>query len=562
MNTRKHTSIILLLLIVSFLFPTVSSCKKKTPVETSAISEVSEPTTKETILQTPTPSPTPVPEYDIGVVIPSDNNIAYVYEEKDTSGKPIGATVDGVDFLILEKGDDWCKILYGPDEVGYIKTAKLSISVAPEPPPLYEAHFFMEAKEEPGHIPVAFNNKLIVVPSTYTVIEKLPESDSPDAPLIDVEVTKTRIDVFTTAGELLAEDTTLILKNAKIYAAPIPTLEPSPTPPPDTTIADPALPSDGFTDPSNTDPSDTPVETVAPTPPPTPIPVETVAPTPTPAPIPIEIVVSNGTITSVTGVTLDVGIPFDIAQDKGQVVTETGEVIAYQGIFFAESEVVVTDGRMPVIDGELYIESGYYFKPAVLIDELVDVRRHSDSIYIDMMMTKEDSIAGGNVYGQQICLLQQGTLNKLLEADKMFQEDGYSIIIYDAYRPYSVTCTMYDIHKNGTYVAGKRFGSVHNKGAAIDMSLVDNTTGEPIEMPSPIHTLNETSNRTYPKMTDTAKENMIYMADIMKKAGFTTIQSEWWHFSDSESSRFLRTDYDLKAQTKIITSTEYVIHTS
>jgi len=272
--------------------------------------------------------------------------------------------------------------------------------------------------------------------------------------------------------------------------------------------------------------------------------------------------VSNGTITSVTGVTLDVGIPFDIAQDKGQVVTETGEVIAYQGIFFAESEVVVTDGRMPVIDGELYIESGYYFKPAVLIDELVDVRRHSDSIYIDMMMTKEDSIAGGNVYGQQICLLQQGTLNKLLEADKMFQEDGYSIIIYDAYRPYSVTCTMYDIHKNGTYVAGKRFGSVHNKGAAIDMSLVDNTTGEPIEMPSPIHTLNETSNRTYPKMTDTAKENMIYMADIMKKAGFTTIQSEWWHFSDSESSRFLRTDYDLKAQTKIITSTEYVIHTS
>lgn len=188
------------------------------------------------------------------------------------------------------------------------------------------------------------------------------------------------------------------------------------------------------------------------------------------------------------------------------------------------------------------------------------MRRYSDTIYIDMMMTKEDSIAGGNVYGQQICLLQKSTLDKLLEAEKMFQEDGYSIIVYDAYRPYSVTCIMYDIHKDGTYVAGKRFGSIHNKGAAIDMSLIDNITGEPVEMPSPIHTLNSTSNRTNPDMTDAAKENMNYMADIMRKAGFTTIQSEWWHFSDSESSRYMRTDYDLTAQIKIITSTEYVIH--
>lgn len=550
MNANKRATIISLLLIFSFLIPAISSCKKKTPVAKPSQTEVTATGVKDTLPQTPTPSPTPVPEYDVGVVIPSDNNLIYVYKEKDTSGKPIGATVDGIDFLVLEKGDDWCKILYGLDEIGYIKTDKLSLSIALEPPPLYEAHFFIEAKEEPGHIPVAFNNKLKVVPSTYTVIEKLPASDSPDAPLIDVEVTKTRIDVYTTSGELLAEDTTLILKNAKIYSTPIPTPEASPTPQAEPTIADPTSPppSDGVTDPSIADPSATPVETAV--------------PTPTPIPVPVEILVSNGTITSVTGVTLDAGIPFEIGQDKGQVLTETGEVIAYQGMFFTESEIIVTDGRMPVSEGELYIESGYYFKPAILIDELVDVRRHSDSILIDMMMTKEDSIAGGNVYGQQICLLQQGTLNKLLEADKMFQEDGYSIIIYDAYRPYSVTCIMYDIHKNGTYVAGKRFGSVHNKGAAIDMSLVDNSTGEPIEMPSPIHTLNETSNRTYPDMTDIAKENMVYMADIMKKAGFTTIQSEWWHFSDSESTRYMRTDYDLKAQTKIITSTEYVVQPS
>lgn len=559
MRKNKKLSIIVLLLIISLL-PQMSACKEKTQ-NTSASSDILSSTSQETTqIQTPTPSPTPVPEYDVGVVTPSDDNIAYVYGEQDTSEKPIGAAVEGIDFLILKKGDDWCEILYGPDEVGYIETSYLSVSVTLEPPPLYEAHFFMEAREEPGHIHVAFNNKLKIVPSTYTVIEKVPENDAPGAPLIDVEVTKNRIDVYTTGGELLAADTTLIFKNAKIYTTPIPTPTSVPVPPSDDINPAPTDPTvaEGSSEPTPPSPSDILADpsTVDPTTPP----VETLAPTPTPAPIPVEIIVTNGILTSITGVTLDTGIPFEVGKDKGHVLTDAGEVIAYQGMFFPEAEVIVTDCRMPVSDGELYVESGYYFKPAILLDELVDVRRYSDTIYIDMMMTKEDSIAGGNVYGQQICLLQKSTLDKLLEAEKMFQEDGYSIIVYDAYRPYSVTCIMYDIHKDGTYVAGKRFGSIHNKGAAIDMSLIDNITGEPVEMPSPIHTLNSTSNRTNPDMTDAAKENMNYMADIMRKAGFTTIQSEWWHFSDSESSRYMRTDYDLTAQIKIITSTEYVIH--
>ena len=83
------------------------------------------------------------------------------------------------------------------------------------------------------------------------------------------------------------------------------------------------------------------------------------------------------------------------------------------------------------------------------------------------------------------------------------------------------------------------------------MSLLD-ANGVPLEMPSAIHTLNDTSRRDNPDMSDTAKANMIYMAGVMKRCGFTTIDSEWWHFSDSDCMDYLRTDHDLNAVLRVI----------
>jgi len=83
------------------------------------------------------------------------------------------------------------------------------------------------------------------------------------------------------------------------------------------------------------------------------------------------------------------------------------------------------------------------------------------------------------------------------------------------------------------------------------MSLLD-ADGRPVEMPSPIHTLNETSNRGYGGMTEQARDNMNYMADVMKSCGFSTISSEWWHFSDTDHKQYLRTDHDLDALLRVI----------
>ena len=529
MRKNKIKTIIFLCLITVLCASLFFACAKKDDVEPDL------PAT-ETFAPTPTPTatptPTPIPEYRIAITRSVEEDLIYVYDEMDTESRIIGAAVNGVDFHIVAEFDEWTLVLYTEDETGYIHNDNLTFEIRLTPATFYEAYFYMPAVEEMGHVHVRFNNKVVVEPSTYTVIERVPESDDPDARMIDVEVVKTRIDVFTTGGTLLAEDTTLVLQDAVIRADPIP------TPPCDNEVT---APTETVSPPEEDEENEQDLDTI-----PTP------SPSPTPTPIPVEIVISRGQITSCTGVELDEDIEFDIDEDKGHVVTTSGEVIALDGLFFEEADISVTNGHVIVPDGELYFENGYYFVPTMLKDELVDIRRFAPDIHLNILFAQDNNIAHGNVYEQEICLIQRGTLEKLLEAQAIFEEDGYSIIAYDIYRPYSVTCILYDIHRDGTYVAGKRFGSVHNKGAAIDMSLIDNSTGEIVEMPSPMHTLNSSSNRNNPHMTDTARENMNYMADVMRQCGFSTISSEWWHFNDTESDQYMRTDHDLPAQIRII----------
>ena len=87
-------------------------------------------------------------------------------------------------------------------------------------------------------------------------------------------------------------------------------------------------------------------------------------------------------------------------------------------------------------------------------------------------------------------------------------------------------------------------GGIHDRGTAVDISLID-SEGHLLEMPTPMHTFTEASDRRSTTMTATARANMNYMLDIMLKCGFTYIQSEWWHFQDVNTLYYLPTDHPI-----------------
>jgi D-alanyl-D-alanine dipeptidase len=183
-------------------------------------------------------------------------------------------------------------------------------------------------------------------------------------------------------------------------------------------------------------------------------------------------------------------------------------------------------------------------KDVVRTDNLVDVRKVDPSIRIYMIFATDKNFTGTVLYPKDYCLLQKNAAAKLKKAQSMFMKDGYCIKLYDAYRPYSVQKKLWSLVKDSRYIANPKGGSMHNRGAAVDMTLVDKN-GVELEMPTPMHTFNETAHRTYAKMTKTARANMDYMTKIMQKAGFSTIRTEWWHFED-RGGKYMRTDYDFR----------------
>jgi len=199
-------------------------------------------------------------------------------------------------------------------------------------------------------------------------------------------------------------------------------------------------------------------------------------------------------------------------------------------------------GELPVEYGEARNEKNEYV-PAE--SHLVDITRYTDEVIIAMQLATNDTSIGEPFYSRNLCMLQYDTVQKLLRAIELFKKDGYTIKIYDAYRPTSVQQRWFDIIRVHKWVADPSIGmgGRHDRGCAIDMSLVD-ANGNELVFPTPMHTFSDAAARSS-QMSAEARRNVDYMTSIMVSCGFDYINSEWWHFQDTEIERYLPTDHPI-----------------
>lgn len=149
--------------------------------------------------------------------------------------------------------------------------------------------------------------------------------------------------------------------------------------------------------------------------------------------------------------------------------------------------------------------------------------------------------------------LTVATAKKLAKAQEIFLNDGKCIVVYDAYRPYSVTKEFQSAYRayldtKSSSFKKKWFGtlgeswflaqkaSAHNYGIAIDCSLRDLKTGNIMDMPTAMHNLDyRSAEYNWVNVDEPACENARYLARVMKQAGMKTLKSEWWHFQDGKT---------------------------
>jgi D-alanyl-D-alanine dipeptidase len=164
----------------------------------------------------------------------------------------------------------------------------------------------------------------------------------------------------------------------------------------------------------------------------------------------------------------------------------------------------------------------------------VNLKSFSANFDFDLKYATTDNFLKSKVYECAECYLRFKTVKKLIEANSEFQKLGYSIKIFDCYRPLDVQKKMWEIVPNADYVADPKKGSIHNRGGAVDLTLIDKN-GKELEMGTKFDFFGIEASHDYKKFSEEILNNRILLKKIMLENGFKSFDSEWWHYNLKES---------------------------
>lgn len=178
-------------------------------------------------------------------------------------------------------------------------------------------------------------------------------------------------------------------------------------------------------------------------------------------------------------------------------------------------------------------------------NNLILVNSYYDGFVIDLKYATTDNITGTVLYDSDLMYLQKSTVDKLIQVNEELKTKGYKLKIWDAYRPLSVQKKLWAELPNANFIANPfTTGSNHNRGAAVDVTLVT-LNNEEVKMPTGFDEFGPECRRDY-VWSDEIQNNVDILTETMLKYGFTSIESEWWHFDDEDCNDYPLMDYKFR----------------
>jgi len=169
-------------------------------------------------------------------------------------------------------------------------------------------------------------------------------------------------------------------------------------------------------------------------------------------------------------------------------------------------------------------------QPIVGDTTFVNLKDYSKDFVYDMKYATSDNFLKAKVYDCAECFLRLKTIKALMEANDAFIKMGYKIKIFDCYRPLDIQKRMWKIVPNADYVADPVKGSIHNRGGAVDITLVD-SNGVALNMGTPFDFFGIEASHNYQNLSQEIKDNRELLKRVMIEKGFNIIDSEWWHYN-------------------------------
>jgi D-alanyl-D-alanine dipeptidase len=166
----------------------------------------------------------------------------------------------------------------------------------------------------------------------------------------------------------------------------------------------------------------------------------------------------------------------------------------------------------------------------------VNLRNYSNDFVFDMKYATADNFLKEKVYPCDECFLRVKTVKALLEANIAFLEKGFKIKLYDCYRPRAIQKKMWKIVPDANFVANPKKGSIHNRGGAVDISLVD-SVGNELNMGTKFDFFGKEASHNFLELSEEILNNRKLLKDIMLQHNFKSFDSEWWHYNLNGSNK-------------------------
>ena len=179
---------------------------------------------------------------------------------------------------------------------------------------------------------------------------------------------------------------------------------------------------------------------------------------------------------------------------------------------------------------------------------LVNLQKVIPDVILDLKYGTANNFTGTKLYKYAATTyLRKEVAFALLKVNDDLKNVGFGLKIFDAYRPYSVTKLMWDIVHDERYVANPLKGSGHNKGIAVDLTIIDMNTLNELKMGTAFDNFTDSAHHSFTKnLPLEIIANRSLLKSTMEKYGFKSLETEWWHYSFSSNENYEVMDIDFK----------------
>jgi zinc D-Ala-D-Ala dipeptidase len=163
---------------------------------------------------------------------------------------------------------------------------------------------------------------------------------------------------------------------------------------------------------------------------------------------------------------------------------------------------------------------------------LTELKSRIPEIIYDLKYATAANFTGRKLYDAgSATYLRLPAATALASVQKKLHSLGFGLKIFDAYRPYSATRLMWDLIKDERYVANPAKGSNHNRGLAVDLTVVHLVSGEELDMGTGFDNFTDTAHHAFTALPEPVLANRRLLRQVMEEAGYKALATEWWHYS-------------------------------